>query len=267
MDSQSLNELKPTPGQRIRTFLQRKDVTQTLLLGLGFTLLFVLLGLFAYPNWMPAVRSKEMHSARLIMALFTVISAPIAGLVLAVGARAFLNMHRGDTPPPDQEYSGKSTTPVILAWCFGTGAFVVAAIVIGLLAYNSDTNAAVADDPNAITVEVTGAQWAWSFYYPAQGIHTHTLDLPTGQPVLFKVVSDDVNHSFWPVQLGIKVDANRLVTTTAETRPTDLGPIDIRCAELCGLNHAYMETSGAVVSAADFTSWVNSIKATGGVQQ
>jgi len=267
MESESLDELKPTPGQRVRAFVLRKDVTQTLLLGLGFTLLFVLLGLFAYPNWMPAVHSKEMHSGRMIMSIFTVISAPIAGLVLAVAARAFLNMHRGDTPPPEQELSEKSPTPVILAWCIGSGAFVVAAIAIGLLAYNSDTNAAVADAPNAITVDVTGAQWAWSFYYPAQDIHTHTLDLPTGQPVVFNVISSDVNHSFWPVQLGIKVDANRVVTTTATTRPTNLGPIDIRCAELCGLNHAYMETSGAVVSASDFTSWVNSIKATGGVEQ
>ncbi len=259
--------MKPTPGQRIRSFVQRKDVMQTFVLGIVITAGFTLMGLYAYPNWMPAVHSKEMHSARLIMTIFTVLSAPIAGLVLAVAVRAFLNMHHGDTPPPDSELSERSNTPAILVWCFSTGAFVVAAIAIGLLAYNSDTNSAVADAPDAITVDVTGAQWAWSFYYPAQNIQTHTLELPSGQPVDFHVKSVDVNHSFWPVQLGVKVDANRIVTTTAETRPTTLGPIDIRCAELCGLNHAVMETSGAVVSASDFANWVNSIKASGGVQQ
>ncbi len=267
MDSDSLGELKPTPGQRVRSFVARKDVSQTIVLGIAFTALFVFLGLYAYPNWMPVVHSKEMHSARVIMTLFTLLSAPIAGLVLSIAMRAFLNMHRGDTPPPEQELSEKSRLPVILAWCFGSGAFVVVAIVVGLLAYGSDTNSAVADAPNALTVDVTGAQWAWSFYYPAQNIHTHTLDLPSGQPVVFNVVSADVNHSFWPVQLGVKVDANRLVSTTETVRPTILGPIDVRCAELCGLNHAYMETSGAVVAPSDFTSWVNSIKATGGVQQ
>lgn len=260
-------DLKPTPGQRLRSFVQRKDVTQTIILGVVITALFTIFGLYLYPNWMPAVHSKEMHSARLIMTIFTVLSAPIAGFVLAITVRAFLNMHRGDTPPPDQEISEKSNTPAILVWCFTTGAFVVAAIVIGLLAYNSDTNSAVADAPDAITVDVTGAQWVWSFYYPAQNIHTHTLELPTGQPVDFKVTSVDVNHSFWPVQLGIKVDANRLVTTTAEARPTVVGHIDIRCAELCGLNHAFMETGGAVVTKSDFNTWVNSIKATGGIEQ
>lgn len=267
MDFDSLEELKPTPGQRVRSFVSRKDVSQTVALGIAFTSLFVLLGLYAYPKWMPSIHSKEMYSGRLIMTIFTLLSAPIAGLVLSVAMRAFLNMHRGDTPPPDQDLSEKSNLPAILAWCFGSAAFVIAAIAIGLLAYNSDTNAAVADAPNALRVDVTGAQWAWSFYYPAQNIHTHTLELPTGQPVVFNVVSADVNHSFWPVQLGVKVDANRIVTTTVTARPTILGPIDIRCAELCGLNHAYMETSGAVVTTGDFTSWVNSIKATGGVQQ
>jgi cytochrome c oxidase subunit 2 len=260
-------DLKPTPGQRLRSFVQRKDVAQTIVLGVVITAFFVVLGLYGYPNWMPAVHSKEMHSAREIMTIFTVLSAPIAGFVLSIAVRAFLNMHRGNTPPPDQDVSEKSNTPAILVWCFSTGAFVVAAIVIGLLAYNSDTNSAVADAPKARTVDVTGAQWVWSFYYPAQNIQTHTLELPTGQPVEFDVKSVDVNHSFWPVQLGIKVDANRLVTTTAEARPTTLGPIDIRCAELCGLNHAFMQTSGAVVSENDFNNWVNSIKASGGIEQ
>ncbi len=267
MASDSSEELKPTPGQRIRLFVQRKDVSQTIVLGIAFTALFVVLGIFIYPKWMPTIHSKEMHSGQMIMTIFTVLSAPICGLVLSVAMRAFLNMHRGDSPPPDQEVSEKSNMPAVLVWCFGSAAFVVTAIVIGLLAYNSDTNAAVADAPNALTVDVTGAQWAWSFYYPAQNIHTHTLDLPSGQPVIFNVTSSDVNHSFWPVQLGMKVDANRIVTTTMQVRPTALGPIDIRCAELCGVNHAYMETSGAIVTPDDFTSWVNSIKATGGVQQ
>ena len=262
-----MEAMKPTPGQRLRTFVRRKEVTQTVLLGVAITAITVVLGLYVYPNWMPAIHSKEMHDARLMMTLFTILSAPIVGLVLAIVVRAFLNMHHGDTPPPDQEVSDRSNTSTIMVWCFSTGAFVIAAIAIGLLAYSSDTNSAVADAPTELTVDVTGAQWAWSFYYPAQNIHTHTLDLPTGGSVAFNVTSSDVNHSFWPVQLGVKVDANRIVTTTVDVRPTIVGPIDIRCAELCGLNHAYMETSGAVVSVSDFNNWVNSIRATGGIQQ
>jgi len=52
------------------------------------------------------------------------------------------------------------------------------------------------------------------------------------------------------------VDANRLQTTYARTTPTKLGEIDVKCAELCGLYHAYMETSGSVVTEDNFNNWV-----------
>jgi cytochrome c oxidase subunit 2 len=54
----------------------------------------------------------------------------------------------------------------------------------------------------------------------------------------------------------VKVDANRLQTTYARTIPTKLGEIDIKCAELCGLYHAYMETQGKITTEDDFKNWV-----------
>jgi cytochrome c oxidase subunit 2 len=74
--------------------------------------------------------------------------------------------------------------------------------------------------------------------------------------VIFRITSADVNHSFWPVQLGVKADANHLATTLAQTTPIKLGAIDVKCAELCGLYHAYMETSGEVMTVSDFNNWV-----------
>ncbi|MEY4136517.1 MAG: hypothetical protein RL205_645, partial [Actinomycetota bacterium] len=38
--------------------------------------------------------------------------------------------------------------------------------------------------------------------------------------------------------------------------PTKLGTYNIRCAELCGLHHAYMETKIQVVTQAEFDAWV-----------
>jgi cytochrome c oxidase subunit 2 len=186
--------------------------------------------------------------------------------VLAIAARSFINMHRGDTPPEDG-IAIRTNGPVVMIWTAVSVLFCIVAIAWGLVALNTEATAATRDASSSLVVDVTGSQWAWSFYYPEQDIHTHTLNLPVNRPVTFNVVSDDVNHSFWPVQLGIKVDANRLVTTVIEADPTATGPLDVKCAELCGLYHAYMETSGAVQTPAEFTAWVSSIKATGGVQQ
>jgi cytochrome c oxidase subunit 2 len=72
-----------------------------------------------------------------------------------------------------------------------------------------------------------------------------------------------VVHSFWVVQLGIKVDANPGQMTKTSVVPDKVGTYDVRCAELCGLLHADMETSAHVVSGADFTSWIAANGGTG----
>ena len=82
--------------------------------------------------------------------------------------------------------------------------------------------------------------------------------IASGAPT-FRITSVDVNHSFWPVQLGVKVDANRHAVTTARTTPNVLGVIDIKCAELCGLYHAYMESEGEIMTSANFNTWVTSL--------
>jgi cytochrome c oxidase subunit 2 len=255
MADHSNEVLAPTPGERLTNFFKRKDVSRTTVLFFLWTALFVVLGVFFYPKLMPEIMSKEMKSAESIMVWFTIISAPIAGIVLAVATNSFMNMHRGDTPPEDGP-AIRTHGPIVAVWTVGSLIFALVAIAWGLIEINSQALAASSDAKSAITVEVTGSQWLWTFNYPAQGIETHELNLPVGVPVIFDVKSADVNHSFWPVQLGVKVDANAQVTTVIHTTPTKVGVIDVKCAELCGLYHAYMETNGEVMSQADFNAWV-----------
>ena len=266
MDDLDLEVLPPTPGARLGMFFKRDEVRKALMWGVFYTIVFVVLGRFVYPHWMPKVLSKQMQADENIMIWFTVISAPVAGVVLGIATQSFVNMHRGDTPPEDG-VAIRTNTPIIIAWSAVSVLLTTVAIVWGLVALNTDAFAAANDAKRALVVDVTGSQWVWSFYYPEQNIHTHTLNLPVDRPVTFNIVSVDVNHSFWPVQLGVKVDANRLMTTVAEADPSAIGPLDVKCAELCGLYHAYMETTGAVQTPSDFSSWVSSIQATGGVQQ
>jgi cytochrome c oxidase subunit 2 len=137
-----------------------------------------------------------------------------------------------------------------------SGIFCLIAIVWGIVEVNTMANAATTEAGTAVHVQVIGSQWVWSFKYPDQGVESDKLMLPINRPVVFDVISEDVNHSFWPVQLGVKVDANRLQTTVIHTVPTKLGNIDVKCAELCGLYHAYMETSGKVMTTDDFNNWI-----------
>jgi cytochrome c oxidase subunit 2 len=250
-------DLKPTPGARATNLLKRTDVKRTLLFGLFWTAVFVVLGLYFYPKWMPTIMSTDMKAMERIMVGFTVISAPIAGLVLGIATQAITQRHKGDTPPPEGP-AIRTNGPVVVIWSVISGLFCLIAVVWGIVELNTMANAATNDAKESIHVQVVGSQWVWSFKYVDQGVESDKLMLPVDRPVEFQVISADVNHSFWPVQLGVKVDANRLQTTYARTTPTKLGDIDIKCAELCGLYHAYMETSGKVVTEDDFKNWVTS---------
>ena len=165
-----------------------------------------------------------------------------------------MNMHRGDTPPEDGP-ALRTNSKVVLTWTVVSSLVCTLAIVWGLAEMGSGETKALAYGKQALVVEVTGSQWLWTYRYPEQGFETHELVLPVGQPVLFKVTSADVIHSFWPVQLGVKVDANRGITTTAFAIPQQVGGLDIHCAELCGLYHAYMANEGRVVMPSEFMTW------------
>ena len=256
MSQHDHEELTPTPGERFRTILKNHpEARQATIYGLLFTVFFVLIGLYLYPKFMPNVMSDNMEKGKNVIVWFTVLSAPIAGVVLGITAVALRNRHRGNTPPEDGP-AIHGHGPIVGTWTVVSAIFCTLAIVWGLVEMNVSSDNAKENAPSALVVEVTGSQWLWTYNYPEFGIETHELNLPIERPVIFKVRSADVNHSFWPVQLGVKVDANAGVTTQTRTTPERLGHLDIRCAELCGLYHAYMGNSGNVLSLTDFNNWV-----------
>lgn len=254
-DDHGLVEMEPTPGEKFSAIFKKRDVRLATAWGLAVTALTVIIGGWFYTKWMPNPLSTDMKAIERLMVIFTWISAPVCGVVLGITIYTFLNRHKGDTPPPDGPAT-RTNSLVVGVWVIVSSLLCLLAVVYGLLEMNSATAATAEHKKDALVVEVTGSQWAWSFNYPEQGVESHELMLPINRPVEFRIISVDVNHSFWPVQLGVKVDANRLQTTFVDTTPNKLGEIDVKCAELCGLYHAYMETNGEVMSVDDFNAWV-----------
>jgi cytochrome c oxidase subunit 2 len=108
--------------------------------------------------------------------------------------------------------------------------------------------------PGAMVINVTAHQWDWSFDYP-EGFTSNELHLPINRQVLFKMSSLDVIHSFWVPEFRIKQDVLPGRTTELRITPTLLGNYVVRCAELCGTSHAYMERPVMVTSQADYDAW------------
>lgn len=116
-------------------------------------------------------------------------------------------------------------------------------------------------DPNAMVVKVTGIQWSWRFEYPADPetgvvVVSNELHIPVNQEVLLRMTSSDVIHSFWVPEFRVKQDLVPGRFTELTITPTLAGSYKVRCAELCGVSHAYMENKVIVDSQAQYEAWV-----------
>ena len=90
-----------------------------------------------------------------------------------------------------------------LAWIY-IGVAITIVVLIGSMAWTVAVLAQISSPPGnpALTIEITGHQWWWEARYlspqPAQDFTTaNELHIPVGQPVLVKLMSADVIHSFW----------------------------------------------------------------------
>ncbi|HEX3931061.1 MAG TPA: cytochrome c oxidase subunit II [Nocardioides sp.] len=235
----------------------RSDLRTIGLLWAIFTILGVVFALVVPHHLMGRPASNTMTEVERTFTVFSVASAPVAAAVWALAVYSLLRWRRrgawkeGDPDGPALRGHGLTTG----AWMFVSSALCLFLLIWGLDALSKvDSAAAASGDP--LEIDVTGQQWVWTFTYPSDGVESDQLVLPLDRPVVFKVTSDDVIHSFWVPEMGIKVDANPGMTTTTSTTPDRLGTYHVRCAELCGLLHADMETGAQVVSTNDFDSWV-----------
>ena len=251
---------RPTPespgtgGQR--PFLSRPG-GKILLIWLVLTALGVVIGVFAPKHLMPQMLSKQGDTALATVVVFTVLAAPVAGLIYAVAAYSLLAWRRKGSPgsaPPEDGPPLRYNTPLTIGWLIVTSLLCIVLLVWGLAALASDERTS----SDALQVKVTGQQWLWTFGYPGTGVQSRSLVLPVNRPVQFNVTSLDVTHGFWAYSLGVQVDANPGEVTTVNATPNKLGKFVVRCSQLCGLYHSFMYASGAIVTPQQFSSWLQS---------
>ena len=132
-------------------------------------------------------------------------------------------------------------------------------IVIGLGIFSAFMLADITRaQPNEMEVEVRGRQWSWVFSYPdyEEVGYSSTLVLPVDQTIRLKMTTDDVLHSFWVPEFRVKQDLVPGQVTELRITPDREGSYKVRCAEICGLDHAIMVAEVEVVSRADFDQWI-----------
>jgi len=145
----------------------------------------------------------------------------------------------------------EGNTRLEIAWT------IVPLIAVVAMAYIGAGNLAEVRraNPDAMVVKVTGIQWSWKFEYD-NGVVSDELHVPVGKQVLLKMTSTDVIHSFWVPEFRVKQDLLPGRITELRITPTVIGDYKVRCAELCGTSHAYMEKPVIISSQSDFDTWM-----------
>jgi cytochrome c oxidase subunit 2 len=242
-------------GERARNWSRRPETRGIFLLWTALTAVLIACA-FVPSHIMGPPASPTMRAVEETMTVFSIAAAPVAAIVWAIALYSLLKWrHRGEGPPPDDGPAIRSNGPVTTLWLIISSTLCAFLLVWGL----AEMEAVAHPDSSAapLVVDVTGQQWVWTFSYPQDGnVESDQLYLPENRLVEFHVTSEDVIHSFWIVQMGVKVDANPGATTNIQVVPDKLGVFDVRCAELCGLLHADMETSAHVVKSDDFATWI-----------
>ena len=205
---------------------------------------------------LPAVGSERMNDYNLTLAVFTILAAPVWSLVVVFGVYSYLHF-RSPTQPLVDGPPLRADRRIQFIWV-GTSVVLVIGLFIWGLIFLDRADAAPAAGKQVLNIDVTGEQWNWDFTYPQYHYaQSETLEVPINVPILFKITSIDVDHSFSVTEWGMKEDAVPGTFTYIRVTPSKLGNFEVRCYELCGLFHAYMEEPVRVVTMSEFNTWVN----------
>ena len=151
------------------------------------------------------------------------------------------------------------------------------------------------DTTNAdLTIKATGYQWKWGYDYikgEGEGLgFLSTLDVahrnlsdsglpagtvvpdnyllkvdnplvvPVGKKIRIITTANDVIHAWMVPAFGVKQDAIPGFVRDTWFRAEKTGDFYGQCAELCGKEHAYMPIHVKVVTAPEYTAWVDAQK-------
>lgn len=148
--------------------------------------------------------------------------------------------------------------------------FIMIAVFFYFTARDEDIIMRTSSNPDH-KITVTGIQWSWQFTYASDGGaqttgtpgKPPTLVLPEGESVQFRLLSDDVIHSFWVPAFLQKMDMIPGRVNSFQVVPTQEGTFRGKCAELCGAYHSHMLFNVKVVSRQEYDQHIADLKAKG----
>ncbi|MGQ3413047.1 cytochrome c oxidase subunit II [Natrinema versiforme] len=199
------------------------------------------------------------------------VALPLTLFVLMILVYAAVKFHDNDDPQPTTEdpaleITWTAATAIILLFVGLSGySVLVNPYVSPSQANDVDTNGSQEgiesfDDlpeTDDEVVHVRGYQWEWQATYPGANVTTENeIVIPADEDVTFWLTADDVIHSLFVPDLGVKQDAFPGDYTRARTIVSEPGRYNAVCAEFCGAGHSRMDAEVVVVDRDTYDQWL-----------
>jgi len=197
-------------------------------------------------GWMTQATTGAHRADQLflwILALTVVLLLGITGSMIG-----FVILYRKKRHPKAEQIEGNLWLEV--TWTVVPLVVFVAIFYFGWTNYEYNSNAPA----DAMIVNVTARQWAWSFEYPNHK-QTTVLYAALGRPVKLEVQSLDVIHGFFVPAFRLKIDVVPGRINSTWFRPVEVGTYDVQCTVICGVDHSSMLSHVVVVPEAEFRRW------------
>jgi cytochrome c oxidase subunit 2 len=260
--------MQEQPGSR--RHLVWATIVWVVLAAIGIGIMFALSPfLISRGAALPPPASQRADDINRVLGMFTLLAIPVFAMVVAYAGYSIWHFRSRGRPygfgAPIRGNIGLQVSWLVIslalvAFLWGYGFYFL-----------NQVNASPQGD--VLHVDVIGEQWLWNYIYPStapngqlqpscptdqnpQAVQSTELYIPVNRPVTFDITACDVQHSFWVPSLGIKEDAVPGEINHITVTPDKIGDFVVRCAELCGLYHAYMNTPVHVVSESDFNTWL-----------
>jgi len=133
-----------------------------------------------------------------------------------------------------------------------------------------------------LTIKITGFMWRWHYDYLGKNLNfmstlttpylqiknrdvkgenyllevDNPLVVPINKKIRLLTTSNDVIHSWWVPQLGVKKDAIPGFINETWTQIQTPGTYRGQCAELCGANHGFMPIVVEAKTQQDYEAWL-----------
>jgi cytochrome c oxidase subunit 2 len=223
--------------------------------------------------------SREVYDLHmLILWVCVVIGAGVYAAMIA----AIIKFRRSKGAQPAQ-FTHNATVEVI--WTV-----IPAVILVAMAVPAAETLIRMEDTRGSeVTIKITGLQWRWHYDYIDEGVGFYsTLDresnaarrvgsgvdpntvenyllsvdnevvVPVDTKVRLLITAADVLHAWWVQDFAVKKDAVPGFINESWFEADTVGVYRGQCAELCGMDHAFMPIVVRVATQEDYEAWLDS---------